>query len=134
MKYKQNLRVDGDKVYSYNTHVATIQDGRLLVHGWWSMTTSKHINHVANEYGLTKIDAPPPSDNKESSVLQFTGVVAALGDIFCDEQKDRNDWKVRMLKAGLSGLSIPDNWDALSEDEKQLRLNRVIEVSQEERG
>ena len=56
MKYKQNLRVKGDKVWSYTTHVATICGNKLIVHGWWSVTTSKHINHVADILGLTKVD------------------------------------------------------------------------------
>lgn len=55
-KYKKNLRVEGTKVFSYKTHVATIDNARdyLWVHGWWSMTTTKHINYVATELGLTK--------------------------------------------------------------------------------
>lgn len=53
-KYKQNLRVDGNAVYSYDTHVATINDGYLIIHDYYSMTTSKHINYVAKEYGLIK--------------------------------------------------------------------------------
>lgn len=59
-KYKDNLHLDGDKVISYVTHVATINhaDRKLLVHGYWSMTTSKHINYVAALYGLTKENAP----------------------------------------------------------------------------
>jgi len=55
MRYKQNLRVIGGKVYSYDTHVATIKGAELVIHGYWSMTTSKHVNHVANEFGLTKV-------------------------------------------------------------------------------
>ena len=59
MRYKQHLRVQDSKVYSYDTHVATINwhDMTISVHGYWSATTSKHINHVAEEYGLTKIVA-----------------------------------------------------------------------------
>ena len=54
MKYKQNLRIEGDKVISYTTHVATIdhKNGTLTVLGYWSKTTSKHINHVASELNL----------------------------------------------------------------------------------
>lgn len=52
-KYKQNLQVIGNKILSYGTHVATINDSNLIIHGWWSQTTSKHINYVANELGLT---------------------------------------------------------------------------------
>lgn len=56
-KYNQNLKIDGNKVMSYNTHVATIDqvNSKLIVHGHWSMTTSKHINYVAKEYNLTKV-------------------------------------------------------------------------------
>ena len=55
MKYKQNLRVEGNKVFSYNTHVATIVLNKLVKLGWWSQTTSKHINYVASLYGLEVI-------------------------------------------------------------------------------
>jgi len=54
-KYKQNLRVEGNKVYSYNTHVATINGGELHQLGYWSMTTQKHINYVAKEFNLVLI-------------------------------------------------------------------------------
>jgi len=53
LKYKQNLRVEGCYVYSYNTHVATIEGNTLHQRGYWSMTTQKHINYVARELGLT---------------------------------------------------------------------------------
>ncbi len=52
-KYKQNLRIIGDDVYSYSTHVATIEHPNLKQQGWWSVTTQKHINYVARELGLT---------------------------------------------------------------------------------
>ncbi len=52
MRYKQNLKVDGNKVYSYDTHVTTIEGTQLIQLGWWSVTTQKHINYVAKEYGL----------------------------------------------------------------------------------
>ena len=55
-KHKVNLRLDGDKLYSYTTHVATVDGDKLIVLGWWSVTTSRHINYAARELGLTKID------------------------------------------------------------------------------
>ena len=51
-KYKVNLRIHGNEVWSYRTHVATIVDGQLLQHGYWSVTTQKHINYVADQYDL----------------------------------------------------------------------------------
>lgn len=56
-KYKENLRIINDTdVYSYSIRVAQIKDGELHVYGWWSPTTSRHINYVAEYYNLTKID------------------------------------------------------------------------------
>jgi len=53
MKYKQNLRVEENNVYSYKTHVATINHENRTVEqlGYWSQTTQKHINYVARESG-----------------------------------------------------------------------------------
>ena len=53
--------------------------------------------------------------------------IASLGNIFADNQKDKNSWKERMLKAGVNELDFPDNWNELSEDEKENRLDKVIE-------
>lgn len=53
--------------------------------------------------------------------------IAQLGDLFCDNQKDKNDWKERMIKAGLGdGLIMPNDWGTLNEQEKENRLNLVI--------
>ena len=55
-KYKQNLRIlNGVEVWSYSTHVATIINATLVQHGYWSMTTQKHINFVADQYDLDLI-------------------------------------------------------------------------------
>ena len=68
--------------------------------------------------------------DREESDKMFKTIsgIAKLGDIFCDNKKDKNDWKTRMLKAGLEnkGLIMPEDWDTLSEEEKEKRLNNVI--------
>ena len=56
-KYKQNLTiVNGVNVYSYTTNVADIKGDESHVFGYFSQTTTKHINYVARELGLTIID------------------------------------------------------------------------------
>ena len=61
-KYKQNLRVINNSVYSYNTLVAEIVGTELHKIAWkvkgmtTSPTTSKHINYVADELNLTLIN------------------------------------------------------------------------------
>jgi hypothetical protein len=52
--------------------------------------------------------------------------VAKLGEIFGTTPKEKTDWKKRMLKAGLPALDFPEDWDTLTEDEKERRLNAVI--------
>jgi hypothetical protein len=54
-KYKQNLSIRGNQVWSYTTHVATIADDKLFQLGYWSQTTQKHINYVADQLDLTLI-------------------------------------------------------------------------------
>jgi hypothetical protein len=61
-KYKENLCIvqyDGcDWIMSYTTRVAKIDYAEMtaIVQGYWSMTTSKHINYACKQLGLTKID------------------------------------------------------------------------------
>ena len=52
-KYKQNLKADNNNIFSYDTKVADIDHVKREITplGWWSVTTSKHINYVASEYG-----------------------------------------------------------------------------------
>jgi hypothetical protein len=54
-KYKTNLRILDCQVWSYTTHVATIEGNELHQLGWWSVTTQKHINYVADQLDLTLI-------------------------------------------------------------------------------
>jgi hypothetical protein len=54
-KYKTNLKIVGNDVISYTTTVAQIQGNNLKQLGYWSITTQKHINYVANELNLKLI-------------------------------------------------------------------------------
>jgi hypothetical protein len=51
-KYTENLSYDNKFVYSYGTKVAEIKGQTLVKLGYWSMTTTKHINYAAKELGL----------------------------------------------------------------------------------
>ena len=62
-RYAQNLCIvsgaDSDYIMSYDTKVAKIDYAKreALVLGYWSQTTSKHINYACKELRLTKIEA-----------------------------------------------------------------------------
>jgi len=68
-------------------------------------------------------------DRTDWSAFKTVNAIAQMGELFCDNQKDKNDWKARMLKAGLEnqGLQMPDDWDNLDEDTKTARLDKVME-------
>jgi hypothetical protein len=51
-KIKENLFLKGDKVISYDTHVATVKGKQLIEKGKYSSTTGKHIALVARLLGL----------------------------------------------------------------------------------
>lgn len=69
-------------------------------------------------------------DRTDWSDFKMVSAVAQMGEILCDNQKEKNDWKARMIKAGLGnkGLEMPEDWDTLSEDDKTARLNGVMEI------
>jgi hypothetical protein len=69
-------------------------------------------------------------DHTDWSQFKMVSAIAKMGDLFCDNQKDKNDWKTRMLKAGLgnSGLEIPEDWDTLDEETKQARLDGALDI------
>ena len=60
-KYQMNLAIvhyDGaDWIQSYTTRVAKIDyaSGTAHVMGYWSMTTTKHINYACKQLNLTQI-------------------------------------------------------------------------------
>jgi hypothetical protein len=61
-RYKQNLKMVGNDIYSYNTCVAEVI-GKYLYKLKWrvngmssSQTTTKHINYAAQELNLTVVE------------------------------------------------------------------------------
>jgi len=63
-----------------------------------------------------------------NSMFNTVKMVASIGEIMTDNKKDSNDWKKRMITAGLPGLSFPSDWDTLSEEEKEQRMNDALAV------
>jgi hypothetical protein len=104
---------------------------------WESYTYQSILDYIVREYkGFTKdqkakYQAMIKNDNfsQDADIFKNVSMIAKMGDIFGRNQKESNDWKARMLKAGLEnkGLIMPDDWDTLSEDEKEKRLNGAIE-------
>lgn len=82
-------------------------------------------NDVPHILDITAGKAKADLDAKFGSIA----MVAKMGEVLGGQtKKEKNAWKLRMLKAGLGeGLKIPSDWDSLSEDEKGRRLDKMIE-------
>ena len=65
--------------------------------------------------------------------FKTVAMIAKVGDFVCETQKEKNAWKIRMLKAAFEkkGLQIPTGWDGIDEEEKARRLDKVLEAMKE---
>ena len=61
-KIANNLHIDGSKVYSYNTHVATISGNKLIENGKYSNSTTKHLRKVSDLFGLIRVKSTERPD------------------------------------------------------------------------
>ncbi len=68
------------------------------------------------------------TSDRGTADLKLVATIAKLGDLFGTTPTEKNDFKTRILKAGLEnkGLIIPDDWDSLDEETKEARLNGAI--------
>jgi hypothetical protein len=118
----------------------------LLIDGWISGTAKvcyqnrtwerfefqTVIKALARKEGSTEVEKAirdyAENYKEDDSMFRSIAAIAALGSIMTNTQAEANDWKARMIKAGLGnqGLEIPDDWDTLTEDEKTRRLDAVI--------
>lgn len=131
---------------SYQTQVAAIRDNKPEVYGTYSATTLRHIKEFLLQNGFkaeskaqiikdyeSKEDLEIDKNIEATDNLKMVSNVMALGDIFSNNQTDSNNWKARMLKAGIpeGALHMPEDWNTLSEDVKTSRLNAVIAALEE---
>jgi len=73
LKLRENLFRRGNEIISYDTIVAHIEDDKLIEHGRYSRTTSKHIGHVARLFNLSVVHAK----NKEQGFYKYeTGEIS----------------------------------------------------------
>ena len=91
------------------------------------LNQTKYLTQARQRNFLAK--ARHAESERVDAEFKTIGTMAKLGEIFhAGDKKAQNDWKKRMLKAGLKnkGLIMPDDWEKLSEDEKTNRLDAVI--------
>jgi hypothetical protein len=69
---------------------------------------------------------------KEQNSFGALSAIMATANILTSDEKEKNEFKLRMLKAQFGdNLSLPDNWEQLSENEKTTRLENIEKVLKE---
>lgn len=98
------------------------------------------ILKLLGKVGVTGVEKDATMARVEKQALgrvddmyRSVAMVASMGEIFGQTEKEKNDWKLRMIKAGMgTGFIEPSDWDSLSEIEKGRRLDKVIEYMKRE--
>ena len=131
---KPNLRV----YYSYSTPVALMIDGHLKVcENQWSITTARHLTWIdgGNKKSRLKkedfqklLDEHRPQPKHD--FLKTVGTMSALFGLMSkgEDKKKVNNQKKRFFNH-VEGLHFPEDWDTLTEEEKEKRLNKVEQVA-----
>ena len=129
---KPNLKV----YYSYITPVALEIDGQLKVsENQWSITTARHLTWIdgGNKKARLKRDEFNQllkQHKPEPNFLKTVSMVSAMFGLMSqgDDKKKINEQKKRFFN-NVDGLSFPDDWNALTEDEKTKRLEKVEQIA-----
>jgi len=104
---------------------------------WESFEFETAIRKLLDKIGMSKEKKESiinkisgKSRSETEGMFKSIGMVASLGEVFAKTEKEKNAWKLRMIKVGLGdkGFQEPENWDTLSEKEKGERLDKVIET------
>ena len=125
---KPNLRV----YYSYKTPIALEIDGVLKVsQNQWSITTAKHLNWIDD--GNKKDRLKPEEFNQllkehkpEPDFLKTVSMVSAMfGVLTQGEEKQKINAQKKRFFDNVQGLSFPNDWNDLPEEEKTKRLEKI---------
>jgi len=126
------------KLKSYSTIVAYIENDKAVVNGTYSPTTLRHIKEFLLQHGFkadnkSQIieDYPEPEDTTPEETplanhMKSISMVCAMGSLLSNTPKEQNTFDKRMLGT-INGISFPDDFDTLPEEEKTKRLQLAKE-------
>ena len=130
-RYNKNLKVEGNKVFSYSTHVATIEGSKLIQLGYWSVTTQKHINYVARELNLT-LSKQDQKEKESDPILNSMKAFLLMGDLMNDKKEDTAQavkYKERIvfatMRSKIPNWQPPSDWERLNDSDKLERLTKI---------
>ena len=136
---------DNGVVYykSYSTIVAFDGPSGLVVsENCWSSTTGKHLNWISTNKDIRlkrsefeqELEKVQSSKEKAPDHLKTVGFVSAMFGILSENDKEAKVKYQKRFYEKVPGLQFPDDWDQLSTEEKEKRLDGVNKIALEKRG
>jgi|TARA_R100000084_G_scaffold262_1_gene178 hypothetical protein len=127
--------VEGRVLYfSYNTLIAI---GDLISSNQWSVTTGKHLYWINPDKDIRVNDFDEQARkilSKDNLMSDFDHLktVSAISSIFSlmandeteEAKRKTNDQRKRFYET-IEGISFPDDWDSLSVEDQEERLNKT---------
>lgn len=130
--------------FSYETLVAFKVPGYQLVsvENVWGPTTGKHLNWIGEpkdarlprgDFDRVAIESLEPygvlATSSDNDHLKTVGMVSALFDIICSDNKEASVKYRKRFYENVDGLIFPPDWDELTAQEKDERLSKVDQVA-----
>ena len=127
--------VEGRVLYfSYNTLIAI---GDLISSNQWSVTTAKHLYWINPDKDIRVNNFEEQARkilSKDNLISDFDHLktVSAISSIFSlmandeteEAKRKTNDQRKRFYET-IEGISFPDDWDSLSVEDQEERLNKT---------
>ena len=141
---------DGMKVfYSYSTPVAFQPRNSsevVVCENVWSITTAKHLNWIEDWAGYPRkqnrlkrgefkealAKARGPESESSSDMLKTTSMVSMMFGLLATEKDKELAQKKRFFE--IAGLTFPEDWDSLSNEEKEKRIKAVEQFGLKNEG
>jgi len=141
---------DGMKVfYSYVTPVAFQPKNSsevVVCENVWSITTAKHLNWIEDWAGYPRkqnrlkrdefkealVKARGPEGENSNDMLKTTSMVSMMFGLLATDKDKELAQKKRFFE--IAGLSFPEDWDSLSNEEKEKRIKAVEQFGLKNEG
>jgi hypothetical protein len=141
---------DGMKVfYSYSTPVAFQPRNSsevVVCENVWSITTAKHLNWIEDWAGYPRkqnrlkrdefkealVKARGPEAENSNDMLKTTSMVSMMFGLLATDKDKELAQKKRFFE--IAGLTFPEDWDSLSNEEKEKRIKAVEQFGLKNEG
>lgn len=141
---------DGMKVfYSYSTPVAFQPRNSsevVVCENVWSITTAKHLNWIEDWAGYPRkqnrlkrdefkealVKARGPEAENSNDMLKTTSMVSMMFGLLATDKDKELAQKKRFFE--IAGLTFPEDWDSLSNEEKEKRIKAVEQLGLKNEG